>query len=121
MGPLLRTCRRLSRPLAPTAMLTPPAGLIATVNGDTSPGSTGWIRLYNLTFLVGLAAGVVVFWLLNYLSPPSGIGKDAPFHHESDVPVPDSPRPPEHGAEGKQGWQSTTLRRESSSAHPRQL
>lgn len=44
----------------------------------------GWIRLYNLTFIVGLAMSFIIFWGLNYLFPPIGLGEEAPFV-ENDV------------------------------------
>ncbi|RDA83983.1 hypothetical protein CP532_6965 [Ophiocordyceps camponoti-leonardi (nom. inval.)] len=59
-------------------------GLIGKVNGDESEALTGWIRLYNLTFLAGLSISFLVFWLLNFLVPVKGLGEDAPFYPESD-------------------------------------
>lgn len=59
------------------------AGLVGTVNGYTSPSFTHWIRLYNLTFIVGLSVGSFVFWALNYLFPVPGIGQEKPFFDES--------------------------------------
>jgi NCS1 family nucleobase:cation symporter-1 len=55
------------------------AGLVGTVNSITDPGFVGWIRLYNLTFIVGLTISFVVFWTLNWCFPPPGLGEEAPF------------------------------------------
>ncbi|KAK5205416.1 hypothetical protein LTR41_008870 [Exophiala xenobiotica] len=57
-------------------------GLVGTVNSSTSPSFTGWIRLYNLTFIVGLAMSFGVFWALNFFFPPPGLGEEAPFVDE---------------------------------------
>ncbi|KAK7900078.1 hypothetical protein LTR67_003824 [Exophiala xenobiotica] len=57
-------------------------GLVGTVNSSTSPSFTGWIRLYNLTFIVGLAMSFGVFWVLNFFFPPPGLGEEAPFVDE---------------------------------------
>lgn len=61
------------------------AGLAASVNAYTGPNWTNWTRLYNLTFLVGLAISFVVFLVLNYVSPVSGLGVDLPFLSESEL------------------------------------
>jgi NCS1 family nucleobase:cation symporter-1 len=61
------------------------AGLVATVNGYTGSQWTGWIRLYNLTFLVGLAISFVVFIALSYFFPVPGLGIDVPFIENYDV------------------------------------
>jgi len=34
------------------------------VNNITDPNFVGWIRLYNLTFIIGLAISFSVFWAL---------------------------------------------------------
>ncbi|KAK4939986.1 hypothetical protein LTR10_019838 [Elasticomyces elasticus] len=57
-------------------------GLVGTVNSSTNQSFVGWIRLYNLTFIVGLAMSFVVFWGLNYVFPPTGLGLEAPFLDE---------------------------------------
>ncbi|KIW90261.1 uncharacterized protein Z519_08905 [Cladophialophora bantiana CBS 173.52] len=59
-------------------------GLVGTVNGITDASFVGWIRLYNLTFIVGLAMSFFVFWVLNFFFPPPGLGEEAPFV-EDDV------------------------------------
>jgi NCS1 family nucleobase:cation symporter-1 len=61
------------------------AGLAASVNVYTGPNWTNWTRLYNLTFLVGLAISFVVFLVLNYVSPVSGLGVDTPFLSEAEL------------------------------------
>ncbi|KAL1986896.1 hypothetical protein VTN96DRAFT_5313 [Rasamsonia emersonii] len=62
-------------------------GLIATVNNDTNnPSLTGWIRLYNLTFLVGLAVSFTAMAVLGYLFPPPGLGLQKPFVVEGEEP-----------------------------------
>ncbi|KAL4936574.1 hypothetical protein BDV06DRAFT_227752 [Aspergillus oleicola] len=60
-------------------------GLAATVNSWTAPKWTGWTRLYNLTFIVGLAMSFLVFWVLNYFFPVGGVGEDGPFVEERAV------------------------------------
>ncbi|KAF9890513.1 hypothetical protein FE257_005918 [Aspergillus nanangensis] len=52
-------------------------GLVATVNSSTGRQWTGWIRLYNLTFLVGLAMSFFMFWALNRLFPVKGLGEES--------------------------------------------
>lgn len=54
-------------------------GLVATVNAYTDAKWTGWIRLYNLTFLVGVAISFSVFIGLCYLFPVPGLGLETPF------------------------------------------
>ncbi|EHY61019.1 Transporter aclS [Exophiala dermatitidis] len=54
-------------------------GLVGTVNSYTESAFVGWIRLYNLTFVVGLAISFFVFWGLNVAFPPPGLGEEAPF------------------------------------------
>ena len=55
------------------------AGLVATV--DALPGAVyiPWIRLYNLTFIVGVAWSFTLFWALNVIFPVSGLGSEAQF------------------------------------------
>ena len=55
------------------------AGLVGNVNSLEGSSMVGWIRLYNLTFLVGVAISFVVFFVLNYIWPPVGLGEDRPF------------------------------------------
>lgn len=55
------------------------AGLAGTVNSYDSSSFVGWIRLYNLTFIVGLAISFFTFWALNYFFQPPGLGEEAPF------------------------------------------
>ncbi|KAJ5090049.1 hypothetical protein N7532_008733 [Penicillium argentinense] len=57
-------------------------GMVATVNSYSGAQWTGWIRLYNLTFLVGLAMSFFVFWVLCHFFPPTGLGEEAAFAHE---------------------------------------
>lgn len=73
------------------------AGLIETVNAVGDPTSGGWARLYHLTFLVGLAIGASVFWVLNYFFPPPGLGMETPFMVEEFYGV---PQPTTPGANG---------------------
>ncbi|ODA79808.1 hypothetical protein RJ55_05404 [Drechmeria coniospora] len=57
-------------------------GLVATVNktkDDTDERYDGWVRLYNLTFLVGLVMAFVLFYTLNLLFPVRGLGEESPF------------------------------------------
>ncbi|EFR03381.1 uracil permease [Nannizzia gypsea CBS 118893] len=54
-------------------------GLVASVNKSQSPAMQGWIRLFNITFFVGLAMGFTWMTVLSYLFPPPGLGVEAPF------------------------------------------
>ncbi|KAL1964155.1 hypothetical protein VTN77DRAFT_7243 [Rasamsonia byssochlamydoides] len=55
-------------------------GLVGTVNSDNASSSlAGWIRLYNLTFIVGLAISFTVMSVLGSLFPPPGLGLQEPF------------------------------------------
>ncbi|EGE07326.1 hypothetical protein TEQG_06234 [Trichophyton equinum CBS 127.97] len=54
-------------------------GLVASVNKDKSPAMQGWIKLFNITFFVGLAMGFTWMTVLSYLFPPPGLGVEAPF------------------------------------------
>ncbi|KAL3957547.1 hypothetical protein ACCO45_008125 [Purpureocillium lilacinum] len=58
-------------------------GLVATVNGYTDVKYQGWVRLYNLTFLVGLAWSFAMFWAVNVVFPVDGLGQEAEFEDES--------------------------------------
>jgi NCS1 family nucleobase:cation symporter-1 len=49
------------------------------VNLWTEDKWTGWLRLYNLTFIVGLAISLLVFWVFNVLFPVPGTDLDGPF------------------------------------------
>lgn len=42
------------------------AGLAASVNGYTESSWTGWISIYNLTFIVGMFISGVLFWVLSF-------------------------------------------------------
>ncbi|KAL2849704.1 permease for cytosine/purines, uracil, thiamine, allantoin-domain-containing protein [Aspergillus pseudodeflectus] len=54
-------------------------GLAGNVNGWDDGQWVGWVRLYNLTFLVGLAISFLVMWVLNYFFPVDGVGVEGPF------------------------------------------
>lgn len=77
MWPLLRTYRTAH--LRGKRSNIHIAGLVATVNAYTDAKWTGWIRLYNLTFLVGVAISFSVFIGLCYLFPVPGLGLETPF------------------------------------------
>lgn len=55
------------------------------MNGWNSPQWVGWVRLYNLTFLVGLAIAFLVFLGLNWVFPVVGIDETGPFVEDEDV------------------------------------
>lgn len=55
------------------------AGLVASVNASTDASWVGWIRLYNLTFIIGLAIAFAVFLGLNLAIPPPGLGEEGEF------------------------------------------
>ncbi|OAQ59133.1 uracil permease [Pochonia chlamydosporia 170] len=54
-------------------------GLVASVNASTDASWVGWIRLYNLTFIIGLAIAFAVFLGLNLAIPPPGLGEEGEF------------------------------------------
>ncbi|OAL64937.1 hypothetical protein A7C99_3416 [Trichophyton rubrum] len=54
-------------------------GLVVSVNKDKSPAMQGWMKLFNITFFVGLAMGFTWMTVLSYLFPPPGLGVEAPF------------------------------------------
>ena len=49
------------------------------MNSIEDKSFTGWVRLYNLTFIVGLAISFSVFWVLNFFFPPPGLGEETLF------------------------------------------
>ncbi|KAJ5619470.1 hypothetical protein N7510_003454 [Penicillium lagena] len=57
-------------------------GMVATVDSNSTSQWVGWVRLYNLTFLVGLAMSFSVFWALNKIFPPGSLGQESPFVDE---------------------------------------
>ncbi|KAM5433313.1 hypothetical protein McanMca71_004132 [Microsporum canis] len=61
-------------------------GLVASVNKDQSPAMQGWVKLFNLTFFVGLVMGFTWMTVLSYLFPPPGLGLDAPFVEDYHQP-----------------------------------
>ncbi|KAL5338230.1 permease for cytosine/purines, uracil, thiamine, allantoin-domain-containing protein [Aspergillus crustosus] len=60
-------------------------GLAANVNAWDDGQWVGWLRLYNLTFIVGLAISFLTFWALNYFFPVQGVNEDGPFIHEGVI------------------------------------
>ncbi|KIW77744.1 hypothetical protein AYO21_04863 [Fonsecaea monophora] len=92
-------------------------GLVGTVNNKTDASFVGWIRLYNLTFIVGLAISFFVFWGLNILFPPPGLGEEAPFveddvlygvhEHERSSESTDEKNVAFNGGDSKQGAVAT--------------
>ncbi|PGH06351.1 hypothetical protein AJ80_08185 [Polytolypa hystricis UAMH7299] len=54
-------------------------GLVGSVNAITVPSMQGWIKLFNLTFFVGLAINFLAMLLICYIWPPPGQGESAPF------------------------------------------
>ncbi|KAM5493298.1 hypothetical protein McaMca56_006623 [Microsporum canis] len=61
-------------------------GLIATVNKIKSPALQGWVKLFNLTFFVGLVMGFFWMTMLSYVFPPPGLGEEAPFVEDFSQP-----------------------------------
>lgn len=60
----------------------------------TFAASSGWARLYNLTFIVGLFIGFTVFVVLNMVFPVPGLGEERPFRANGstyEVGDPESP------------------------------
>lgn len=54
-------------------------GMDASVNQLTTPSLQGWLKLYNLTFIVGIAMSFTWMVILCYFFPPPGLGIDKPF------------------------------------------
>ncbi|KJZ73336.1 hypothetical protein HIM_07340 [Hirsutella minnesotensis 3608] len=54
-------------------------GLVGTVDGITDASFVGWIRLYNLAYLVGIAISFSVFWLLCTVFPLPCPGEERTF------------------------------------------
>jgi hypothetical protein len=54
--------------------------LVGSVNNETSSSLAGWLKLYNLTFLVGVAISFTVMVVVSYIFSPPGLGLDEPFH-----------------------------------------
>ncbi|KAI8671919.1 hypothetical protein NCS57_00668400 [Fusarium keratoplasticum] len=54
-------------------------GLVGTVNAYDGSQYQSWIRLYNLTFLVGVFWSFAMFWGLNIIFPVKGLGEETPF------------------------------------------
>ncbi|KAJ3544058.1 hypothetical protein NM208_g3251 [Fusarium decemcellulare] len=54
-------------------------GLVGTVNGYDGSQYQNWIRLYNLTFLVGVFWSFGLFWGASILFPVKGLGEETPF------------------------------------------
>lgn len=53
--------------------------MVGTVNAYDGSQYQSWIRLYNLTFLVGVFWSFGLFWGLNIISPVKGLGEESPF------------------------------------------
>lgn len=88
MWPLLRKCiDPLGLCAVPVVLTLTLAGLVATVDSYTGDTWTGWTRLYNLTFIVGLAISFLVFWALCYFSPVPGLGIDTPFVDDTGIVI----------------------------------
>lgn len=52
---------------------------MAKVNDYAGSQYKYWIRLYDLTFLVGVAWSFVLFYILNIVAPAQGLYEDTPF------------------------------------------
>lgn len=59
------------------------AGLAASVNEYTESSWTGWIRIYNVTFIVGMFISGVLFWVLSFTFPPPRLHKESGIITES--------------------------------------
>lgn len=60
------------------------------------------MRLYHLTFIVGLAMSGAIFWALNYFIPPRGLGEEAPFVDDVVHGVPSPKTESERGSSQQQ-------------------
>lgn len=77
--PLLRECPSVLYLVHVLTIISFLAGLDGKVNSIEDSSMVGWIRLYNLTFIVGIAMSFSVFCALSLAWPPSGLGEEAPF------------------------------------------
>ena len=50
-----------------------------SVNSLKTTSLQGWIRLYNLTFLAGIAISFTTMAIICFFFPPPGLGVDVPF------------------------------------------
>ncbi|OJD20027.1 hypothetical protein AJ78_00043 [Emergomyces pasteurianus Ep9510] len=54
-------------------------GLIASVNNITHPSLENWVKIFNLTFVVGLGISFASMTVICHVWPPPGLGEEAPF------------------------------------------
>ncbi|EJT99989.1 hypothetical protein DACRYDRAFT_90066 [Dacryopinax primogenitus] len=53
-------------------------GFIAAGGGYSIP--IAWLRLFNLTFILGTVFSFIAFLIINYFFPPPGLGEESPFY-----------------------------------------
>lgn len=80
--PFIRTVH-LYRSANRNTLTNPLAGLIAKVNAYNETHYQAWVRLYNLTFIVGVAWSFALFAVLNITAPAQGLHEDTPFITDS--------------------------------------
>ncbi|OAX85037.1 hypothetical protein ACJ72_00597 [Emergomyces africanus] len=60
-------------------------GLIASVNNVTQPSLENWVKIFNLTFIVGLVISFTSMTVTCQIWPPRGLGEEAPFVNVREV------------------------------------
>lgn len=58
---------------------TMPGLIMTTRNPDAY---NGWVKIFHITFLVGLSVSFAAFWVICLVSRPSGVGIGTKFHEE---------------------------------------
>lgn len=59
-------------------------GFIMAVGGP--PVAMGWYRIYQISFFFGYAVSGGLFWLLNFIFPPPGLGEQVDMVVEGEDP-----------------------------------
>ncbi|KAI9834235.1 MAG: hypothetical protein M1819_003073 [Sarea resinae] len=57
-------------------------GMVASAGGYKI--ADGWLKIFNLTFILGIAISFCSTLAINYISPPPGLGEEAPFYINSE-------------------------------------
>ncbi|KAJ7818270.1 putative uracil permease [Mycena leptocephala] len=56
-------------------------GFVMTV--QDAKAYNGWIRIFNIAFIVGLAVSFIAFWMICNISPPPGVGVGTNYYDDS--------------------------------------
>ena len=66
-------------------MLTSPQGFVTAVSGV--PSATTWTRFYQISFFFGYIVSASLYYLLNRLLPPPGLGEQVDFGVDGTIVV----------------------------------